>query len=108
MNEELKGAHDSINLEMFVDRLVEEKKLPENLEKEVVDQIKSDLLERAEDRVNAVIINNLSTEKLEEFNKMLDENKSDEEVQKFCSENIPNLPELIATELISFKQTYLS
>lgn len=108
MDEELKSAHDSINLEIFVDRLVEEKNLPKDLEKEVIDQIKSDLLERAEDRVNAVIINNLPSDKLEEFNKILDENKPDEEVRKFCADNIPNLPELIATELISFKQTYLS
>ena len=100
--------NENIDLTMFVNRLIEEKKLPENLEKEVVDQIKADLLSQVEDRVNAVIINNLSPEKLEEFNQKLDSNISDEEMQKFCSENIPNLAQLIASELIVFKQTYLS
>jgi broad-specificity NMP kinase len=108
MNEETKNTKGNLDLKEFVDRLVEEKKLPENLEKEVIDQIKSDLLNSVEDRVNAIIINNLSDSKLEEFNKMLDTNISDEEMQKFCSENIPNLSELIATELIVFKQSYLS
>ena len=108
MNEETKNAGENLDLAMFVDRLVVEKKFPEDLEKEVVDQIKADLLSRVEDRVNAVIINNLSPEKLEEFNKLLDSDISDEDMQKFCGDNIPDLAQLIASELIVFKQTYLS
>jgi hypothetical protein len=108
MNEETKNASGNLDLSVFVDRIIEEKKFPEDLEKEVIDQIKSDLLSKVEDRVNAVIISNLSPEKLEEFNKLLDGNISDEDMQKFCSDNIPNLAQLIATELIVFKQTYLA
>lgn len=108
MNEDTKNVNKEIDLAMFVDRLIEEKKLPSDLEKEVVDQIKSDLLSRVEDRVNAVIVSNLSEDKLEEFNKLLDNNVSDLEMQKFCANNIPDLPQLIASELIIFKQTYLS
>lgn len=107
MNEETKNTSEGLDLQVFVDRLVEEKKFPADLEKEVVEQIKADLLSQVENRVNAVIIKNLSPEKLEEFNKMLDGDIKDEEMQKFCSENIPNLSQLIATELIVFKQTYL-
>lgn len=108
MNETTKKENGSLDLASYVDRLVVEQKYPSDLEKEVVDQIKADLLSKVEDRVNAVIISNLSEEKLEEFTKLLDSNISDEEMQKFCSENIPNLQQLIATELIVFKQTYLS
>lgn len=108
MNEETKNASGNLDLGMFVDRLISEKKFPSDLEKEVINQIKSDLLSSVEDRINAVIINNLSPLKLEEFNKLLDGNMSDIEMQKFCSDNIPNLPQLIATELIVFKQTYLA
>jgi len=99
---------NNMDLKMFVDRLVDEKKFPENLEKEVVDQIKSDLLSQMEDRINALIINNLSPEKLQEFNKLLDEDISDEKMHEFCSSNIPDLDQKIASELIVFKQTYLS
>lgn len=98
----------NLNLESFIERLYEEKKFPQDLEKEVVDQIKSDLMDQVENRVNAVIISNLSPEKLEEFNKKIDSNISDEEMQKFFSENIPNLAQLIASELIVFRQSYLS
>jgi hypothetical protein len=109
MNEETKNTSGgNLDLEMFVDRLMEEKKFPEDLEKEVMDQIKADLLSRVEDRINAVIIANLAPEKLEEFSKMLDSNIADEEMQKFCSDNIPDLPQLIATELIVLKNSYLS
>lgn len=108
MDETNKKKNSSLDLVAYVDRLVEEKKYPADLEKEVVDQIKADLLSKVEDRVNAVIISNLSEEKLEEFTNLLDSNISDEEMQKFCSDNIPNLAQLIATELIVFKQTYLS
>ena len=97
----------NLDLKNFVDRLMEEKKFPESLEQEVLEQIKGDLMTRVEERINAVIINNLSEEKLEEFNKKLDENISDQEMQEFCSKNIPNLPQLIASELIVFRDTYL-
>jgi len=108
MNEETKNSSENLDLVMFVDRLIEEKNFPKDLEKEVIDQIKADLLSRVEDRINAVIIANLTPEKLEEFSKMLDKDISDEEMQKFCSENIPDLQQLIATELIVLKQSYLS
>jgi len=104
MNENNKN----LDLNMFVDRLIEEKKFPEDLEKEVIDQIKADLLSKVEDRINAVMIANLAPEKLEEFSGMLDKNITDEEMQKFCTENIPDLPQLIATELIVLKNSYLS
>ncbi len=97
-----------LNLESFVDRLYEEKNFPQNLEAEVVKQIKDDLLEQVEDRINALIINNLSEENLEEFNQKIDQEVSDQEMQKFFNENIPDLAQLIAAELIVFKQTYLS
>jgi len=108
MNEETKNSSESLDLVMFVDRLIEEKNFPKDLEKEVLDQIKADLLSKVEDRINAVIIANLAPDKLEEFSKMLDKDISDKEMQKFCSENIQDLPQLIATELIVLKQSYLS
>jgi hypothetical protein len=106
MNEETKNKN--LDLVSFVDRVIEEKNFPKDLEKEVLDQIREDLLSKVEDRVNALIINNLPEDKLEEFNKMLDSDISDEEMQGFLSANIPNLAQLIASELIVFEQTYLS
>jgi hypothetical protein len=108
MNDKTQNVSENLDLSIFVDRLVAEKKYPENLEQGVIDQIKKDLLSRVEDRVNMVIISNLSEEKLKEFNELMDKNISDEEMQKFCSDNIPDLAQLIASELIVFRQTYHS
>lgn len=108
MNEVTKNGSENLDLSMFVSRLVEEKKFPTSLEKEVVDQIKADLLVRVEARMNAVLISNMSPENLEEFNKLLDNNATDEEVQKFCADAIPDLQQIIASELMVFKQKYLS
>lgn len=101
-------TNKNLDLGDYVDRLIEEKKFPSDLEPEVMAQIKSDLIARVEDRINAVIINNMPEDKLEEFNKMLEGEVKDEDMQAFCSNNIPDLAELIASELILFKQTYLS
>ena len=99
----------SFDLESFANDLFREKKFPEDLDKEIIDQIKNEIVSALEDRINAVIINNLPEDKLETFSEMLDrENLKDEDVQNFCLENIKNLEELIAAEKIVFKQSYLS
>lgn len=91
---------------MFVDRLIEEKNF-KNLSEEVIDQMKSDLMDRAEDRIKAVILENMPKDKLEEFNKLLDENDN-AKIQAFCQENISNLEEILAKELINFRNIYLN
>lgn len=98
----------NVDLGDYVERLMLEKKFPENLDKELLDQMKKDLTERVEDRINTVIISNLSEKDLEEFNYILDSNQKDADVQEFLEKSIPNLAQLIATELIVFRQTYLS
>lgn len=90
----------------YVDKLVAEKDLS-NLDKEVLNQMKKDLYERLEDRVNAVILEKMPPEKLEEWNQMLD-NSSDEEMQQFCLDNVPDMEQAIANELLSFRNTYLN
>lgn len=91
--------------ELFVDRLVEEKNLT-NVDPEVLKELKSDLVKRVEDRVNAMIIERLPAEKLPEFEKLLD-GGDNAAIQSFSETNIPNLPEVIAAELLAFRQTYL-
>ena len=108
MSNDKKNMSTEADLKVFVDRLVAEKKFPETLETEVLNEIKADLLSRVEDRINGVIINNLSEEQLDEFNKLLDGKATDKAVQEFCSKNIPDLAQLIASELIVFRNSYLS
>ncbi len=94
------------NLETFVGRLIEEKGL-NNLEDQVLLQIKNDLLSRLEDRINAAILAGLPSEKLDEFQKIVDTGNK-ENINEFCGNNIKDFDELIAGELMSFRQTYLT
>ncbi len=96
----------TLSLEEFVDKLITEKGL-QDLEAEILAEIKNDLLKRVEDRINAVILEKMPPEKIEYFEKMLD-NSDEKEIQDFCSRNIFGLDKIIAAELLSFKNTYLN
>lgn len=99
------AINNQASLSQFIDRLIEEKGMT-NLDRDVLDQVKKDLLSRLEDRINAVILANIPPENLEFFEKMLD--RSDEkEIQSFCQRNIADLDNLVAAELVSFRKTYL-
>lgn len=94
------------SLNLFVDRLIEEKGLT-YLEPKILEQVRSDLKERLEDIINAKIIELLPPEKLEEFDKLLYSNVSDEIVRQFCRDNIPDSEEALARLFLDFRETYL-
>ncbi|MFZ2189026.1 MAG: DUF5663 domain-containing protein [Candidatus Moraniibacteriota bacterium] len=92
-------------IEQFVSQLVAEKKF-ENLLPEVLSQIQEDLYLRVEDRINAVILNNLPEENADEFDALLDAGDP-EAISTYCHEKIGNMDQLIAGELLAFRNTYL-
>jgi hypothetical protein len=98
------GASDPIG--QFVSRLVEEKGLM-NLEAEVLDQVKKDLYDRVERRINAAVVENIPPEKIEYFEKLAERGDSGE-IQSFAKRNIPGLDGIIAKELVGFRDTYLN
>lgn len=98
------GSLADENIKQYVDLLVAEKKF--EVETEVLEQIKADLVKRLESIINTVILASLPKEKLEEFDVLL-EKGAGEEVSKFCEENIPNLQEVVTNELINFRKAYL-
>lgn len=93
-------------IDSFVDRLLLEKKF-EVTDPEVLEKIREDLAERAEDRVNMAVLANMPEEKLAEFNRLLD-TATLPEIQEYCQENIPDLDEVIAKELVNFRNIYLN
>lgn len=103
MNQKNQITSDSIA--QFVNRLVEEKDIL-NLDPEILDQVKKDLYVRVERMINAAVIENLPPEKLEFFEKLVE--RSDQaEIQAFAQRSIPGLDEIIAKELVQFRNTYL-
>lgn len=95
-----------MEFDQFIDQLVTQKGLDKE-EPEVVAQIKADLAERIENRINAFILESLDPEQLEAFEKVLDQD-SPEETQKFVRTHIPEFDERVALELMTFQSAYLA
>lgn len=94
------------NITEYVDRLVLEKGFGAE-DPEVLAQIKKDITDRIEDRVNAVIATNIPPEKLDDFTALLDTG-SEETIREFVQKEVPDIEERIAGELLVFKSEYLS
>jgi hypothetical protein len=94
------------DLDLFIDRLLDEKGLT-NLEPTVLQQLKIDLKKRVEDRINISILNNLPKDKVKIFEELLDK-ATDNEIQDYIQQNIPNLEQVLAGELMQFRRVYLN
>jgi hypothetical protein len=94
------------DISTFVDNLIEAKGLT-YLDEKILEQMKQDLIDRVENRINAVVASNIPESARAQFEKLLDSDSSDEDVTKFCAEKIPNLQELISVDLAQFQSVYL-
>jgi len=92
-------------IHQFVDRLLEEKKMS-NLEPEILEQARQDLIEKAEDSIKAAIFENLPSDKMEKFVQLLGSNDADL-IQSFIKESVPDLESVIAKALLNFRHSYL-
>lgn len=100
------NTNQSPSLEAFVTRLIAEK-YPSALDPAFAAQVKDDLNRQVEDRLKAAIFANIPEDKLEEFNRLLDEENQDA-LQQFVAEAIPNLAELTAQTLLELRTSYLA
>lgn len=101
-----KGVQGGTAISMFIDKLLEEKGASE-MGAEVMAQMKKDLETRLEDRINAVVLENIPADKLEEFNNLLDEGKQ-EGIDAFYKRNIPDMDSIIAKAFMDFRSLYIS
>ncbi len=92
------------NIETFVDQLLAEKQIEES--PDVRAQIRADLIDTLEDRINAMILAALEEEDLEAFEDLLTSGTS-EEVQVFVKKHIVDIDERVAIELLTFRDKYL-
>lgn len=97
----------SPSLEQFVDQLIKEKNFPKDLDEAVKKQIKKDLMFRLNDYINAKLVAALPEKEVEEFEKLLEKKASQEEVQKFFQDKIPNLSTFLSQVFLDFRKTYL-
>lgn len=92
------------SIEAFVDKLLQEKGIT-GLPVEVMEQLKADLVTRAENLINVEILANMPESAIEDFEKKLDTG-DEEEIRKFCQDNIPNLEEVVAVALTKLQNIY--
>lgn len=98
-------TNPSPSLELFVNQLVAEKGL-EGLDDEVLAQVKEDLMSRVEDRVNAAILARMPEDQLPAFEKVLD-GGDQKAIQAFCHKHVDDMDNVVAAELLSFRETYV-
>ena len=90
----------------YADTLIKEKNFT-TLTPGAYEQIKQDVLTRLNDFIIAKVIAKFSDAQIEEFNKLLDTNPSDEQLQSFISSNLDNPTVVIGDLLLSFRKIYL-
>ncbi len=96
-----------MGIDWYVDELIKQKPEFNNLDSESLLAVKDDLKSRAENYINISILKNVPESKLDEFEKLLDANDASQ-IQSFCSQNIPDLNQVVAMALINFRDSYLN
>lgn len=89
----------------FVDQLLEQKGL-EGVEADVRQQLRDDLLERLESKINRAIIDSLSSEQLVKFEHLVDANRIDE-IQPFLYNSGVNVQGIVARCMSELQASYL-
>ena len=97
---------DQIALDKFIDTLIAEKKSP-SVNDQNRPQIKEHLRKSIMDAINAYLISILDDDSQEELSVLLDKNATDDEIDEFFIQRIPNLTEEITNVLMDFRKGYL-
>ena len=78
------------------------------LDPDVVDELKKDIMRQLDEFIMSRIITTLSDADVLEFEKMLQEGKSQDELQKFATEHIDDFTTFLTNVLLEFQQVYLA
>ena len=78
------------------------------LDPDVVDELKKDIIRQLDEFIMSRIITTLSDADVLEFEKMLQEGKSQDELQKFATEHIDDFTTFLTNVLLEFQQVYLA
>lgn len=93
------------DLRAFATQLLEEKGFSTQ-DPDVYEQLKDDLVDRLENRINATLLANMPEAQLEAFSSILDTG-TEKEILAFCETHIKDLASIIAAELLTFRTTYV-
>lgn len=89
----------------FMDKLIEEKGLGD-LDPEIHEQLRSDLLDRLSNRINRDMLNAMNDQQITEFEALFDNNEVDK-IKPFLYKCGINTDELVARAMVEFREMYL-
>jgi hypothetical protein len=94
-------------LDKFIAELLVDKDLS-GIDDEARSYLAEELKDRLNDQINRALINELSEEKLDEFNKLLDDGEmSEDRVQQFMANSGVDLNRVVARTALTFRELYL-
>jgi Protein of unknown function (DUF5663) len=95
-------------MEEFIQQLLRDQGIPEDLDADIRAELIEDLTTRANDLINQRLIDALSDQAVEEFNKLLDdESVEPARLQEFIAANVPERQRITTAALLEFRQVYL-
>lgn len=77
------------------------------MDKDTHERMIKELFVRLDNYLATVIVDHLSDEDIDEFVKMNEEKKPQEEIQKFLAEKLPNAQQVFAQAFAGFRELYL-
>lgn len=102
-----KAAMDQAALASFIYKLIDERKDP-NITDATKPQVKAMLLSQLNEAINTHLINRLSEKDQLALDDLLNTNPSDDDLNKFFMDSVPNLEVEIASALLNFRTAYLT
>lgn len=106
LNNQPQGVRDQVALLSFIDDLIKEKNDPA-IKSEALPQVKAALLNELNQMITTHMVAILSESDQKELDILLKNKASDEELDKFFLEKIPNLKAELASVLLDFRAAYL-
>lgn len=107
LNSQPQNVRDQVALLSFIEDLIKEKNNP-TIKPEQLPNIKAALLIELNDMINTRMVTLLPEASQRQLDALLERKVSDEELDKFFSEKIPNLSAEIASVLLDFRAAYLT
>ncbi len=107
LTNQTQGVRDQVALLSFIDDLIKEKNDP-SIKPDQLQNIKAALLTELNEMINTRMVTLLPEVSQRQLDAMLERKATDEELDKFFSEKIPNLSAEIASVLLDFRGAYLT
>ena len=95
-------------LQQFIEDLLKEQGMPEDITEDVRQRMVQNLTERANDLINKRLIEAMNDDQVEQLNQLLDsEPHNPQAVQDFTAQHLPNKDQIAAAALAEFRELYL-